>query len=330
MSNATSSMDLTAVARKAINCEALALTAMAERLDGSLEAATRLILAHPGKVIVCGVGKSGLVGQKIAATLCSTGTPAVFLHAAEAMHGDFGLYQPGDPTLLISNSGTTRELVRLMPTLRELRSPLIALVGRLDGPVAKGADVVLDASVECEADPLGIVPTASAVAAMAMGDALASALMIARGFKQEDFARFHPAGQLGRHLLLRVDETMHADEAVAWVSEGDTVHEVVIAMTEHPLGAACVVGEDKTLIGIITDGDIRRTLRNHEDIRGLHAGDVMTRNPIAITPHATLGEAAAVMEKRASQISVLPVVDEKTGQCLGLLRIHDVYQPTLG
>ena len=320
--------DLVSVAQTVLLTEAAVLKEAATvQMGKDIVNAAELILKSKGKLVVMGLGKSGLVGQKIAATFCSTGTPAVFLHAAEAMHGDLGIYQPGDPTLLISKSGCTAELVRLMPFLRQLDSPLIVIVGKIDAPIAIEADIVLNASIVEEADPLGIVPTSSAILTMAIGDALASTLMEARAFKKEDFARFHPAGQLGRNLLLHVSDVMH--KTVAWVQLETSFHQVVIAMTERPLGAACVVDADGALLGLITDGDIRRALQTREDIRGLTARDIMKENPVSIAPEATLGEAVALMEERASQISVLPVVGLKDQCCLGLFRLHDVYQPSL-
>jgi arabinose-5-phosphate isomerase len=309
--------------------EAQALLTAAERLDGNLVRATEIILSHPGKVVVSGLGKSGHIGKKIAATLCSTGTPAVFLHAAEAVHGDLGVYSPGDPTILISKSGSTAELVRLVPVLRQFESPLIGIFGNLNAPLPRAVDVVLDARVDREADPLNLAPTCSTAVALGLGDALAVALMAARRFTDLDFARFHPAGQLGRNLLQRVADVMHVGDRVAWVRHDDHIRQVVISMTEHPLGAACVVDDERRLLGIITDGDLRRALRTHEDIGSLRASDLMTADPTVTAPQVSLREAAVQMEERSSQIAVLPVVDPQTDRCLGLIRIHDIYQPQL-
>jgi arabinose-5-phosphate isomerase len=317
------------IAREVLTAEAQAILGVADRLDDNLAAAVALILAHPGKVVVSGIGKSGQIGHKIAATLASTGTPAVFLHAAEAVHGDLGIYTPGDPSLLISKSGATAELLRLIPVLRQFRSPLIALVGNLESPLARQADVVLDARVNREADTLNLAPTCSSTAALALGDALAVALMHARNFTQADFAQYHPAGQLGRSLWLTVADVMHRGEAVAWVAADTPLRQVIIAMTERPLGAACVVDAEGTLLGLITDGDLRRALVEQSDIREVKAGEIMTSRPTTVPPGAGLKEAARLMEDRPSQISVLPVVDPQTQRCLGLVRIHDIYQPEL-
>ena len=304
--------------------EAGAVARAAARLGGELIRAVELIRAHPGKVVVTGIGKSGHIARKIVATLCSTGTAAVFLHPAEAVHGDLGIYTPGDPTVLISKNGSSPELLSLVPLLREFHSPLIGILGSAAAPLAAQLDVLLDASVEREADPHNLAPTASAVAALALGDALAIALMCAGNFTREDFGRYHPGGQLGRNLRLSVREAMHGRDEVARVSPEASLKEVIIAMTLQPLGGACVVAADGALAGFITDGDLRRALTTHDDIRGLCAGDVMTRKPVTIGPEVSLGAALDLMERRPSQISVLPVVNE-AGQALGLLRIHDIY-----
>jgi len=282
-----------AAARAAMTIEAEAIARAAERLDGELVRAVELILAHPGKVVVTGIGKSGHIARKIVATLCSTGTAAVFLHPAEAAHGDLGIYTPGDPTILISKNGASSELQSLVPVLRE-------------------------------ADPHNLAPTASAVTALALGHALAIALMCARNFTPEEFGKFHPGGQLGRNLRLSVREAMHGAGEVAFVAPAAPLKDVIIAMTRCPMGGACVVAEDGALAGFITDGDLRRALTNHDDIRGLTAVDAMTRRPVTIGPEATLGQALELMERRRSQISVLPVVDGD-GRALGVVRIHDIY-----
>jgi len=317
------------VARSVLQAESRAIAAAAARLDQCLPRAVQLILDHQGKVVVSGVGKSGHIGQKIAATLASTGTPAVFLHAAEAVHGDLGIYTPGDPSILISKSGSTAELLRLVPILRQFRSPLIAIVGNPKSPLARQADIVMDARVEREADTLNLAPTCSTTVALALGDALAVSLMHARQFSLQDFARYHPGGQIGRNLWLRVADVMHQGEDVAWVRLDTPLRQVIIAMTERPLGAACVVDEEFSLLGLVTDGDLRRALLAHEDIRQLRSADCMSRKPLTVAPEASLREAIRLMEDRSSQISVLPVLDPKTRRCLGLVRIHDIYQPEL-
>ena len=312
-----------AAAREAMEIEAAALETAAARLNGDLIRAVELVLAHSGKVVVTGIGKSGHIARKIVATLCSTGTAAVFLHPAEAVHGDLGIYTPGDPTILISKNGSTRELLALVPLLRDFRSPLIGILGNAASPLAERVDVLLDASVEREADPHNLAPTASAVTALAVGHALAIALMCARHFTPEEFGRYHPGGQLGRNLRLSVREAMHAGEDSVCVAPETSLREVIIAMTRRPLGGACVVDADGRLAGFVTDGDLRRALTNHDDIRELAARDVMTARPVTVGPDATLGEALELMERRTSQISVLPVVDD-AGCALGILRLHDI------
>src|SRR5689334_17792149 len=242
-----------AAARTAMEIEADAVSRAACRLDGELIRAVDVILGHPGKVVVTGIGKSGHIARKIVATLCSTGTAAVFLHPAEAVHGDLGIYTPGDPTVLISKNGASSELQALVPLLRQFRSPLIGILGNASSPLASQIDVLLDAGVEREADPNNLAPTASAVTALALGHALAIALMTARNFTPEEFGRFHPGGQLGRNLKLNVAAAMHGPEEAAFVSPESALKEVIIAMTRRPLGGACVVDDDGRLSGFITD-----------------------------------------------------------------------------
>lgn len=318
--------DLIKLGKDVLKLEADCLIKAADRLGAGFASAVKMILAHKGKLVICGVGKSGLIAQKIAATLSSTGTPAIFMHACDAAHGDLGMYQEGDPTILISNSGTTSECMRVIPTLKKFNSKIISIVGNINSPMAKAADYVLDASCGGEADWLGIVPTNSTTLALALGDALACALMRAREFTKTDFAKFHPAGQLGRNLLLTVAEVMHKLPDCAVVSRKTKVRQVVIDMTNKPLGAACVLNEDGSLSGIVTDGDLRRMLQNIVDLDALECESIMTKSPIRIAPEASLGKAVELMEKRESRLSVLPVVDENE-KCLGLIRLHDVYQP---
>lgn len=313
------------VARTIFEQEAETILSASKRLNNDFSRAVELILAHQGKVIVSGVGKSGHVARKIAATLCSTGTPAVYIHPSEGAHGDLGIYQAGDPTVLLSKSGTSEELLRLVPVLKEFNSPIIAIIGNMESPLAKYADVVLDTSVYREADPNNLAPTSSTTLAMVMGDALALTLMQAKQFTSDDFHRYHPAGQLGRNLRLTVQDIMHRGNNVAWIYADASIKQVVIEMTQKPLGAACVIDDEHKLIGLITDGDLRRALLRHDDINLLLASDIMTVEPTTVSPNTKLKEALELMEHRTSQISVLPVIDEDTGRCSGLLRIHDIY-----
>jgi arabinose-5-phosphate isomerase len=319
-----------AAARSAMQTEGEAVLAASGRLGDNLLSAVELILGEPGtasgKVVVTGMGKSGHVARKIAATFQSTGTPGVFLHPTEAGHGDLGMCQAGDRVVMISKSGSTAELLDLVAPLRELDARFIGILGNLRSPLAAQMDVVLDASVLREADPAGYTPTASTVVALALGHALAVALMEARGFTAEHFRRYHPSGQLGHNLRLRVADVMHSGGEVAWVKADDSLKHVVIEMSQRPLGAACVVEDEHSLLGLITDGDVRRALRNHDDIRTLRASDVMTASPVYIGPGALVHEALCLMEDRPSQIYVLPVLETETNVCVGLLRLHDIYQ----
>jgi arabinose-5-phosphate isomerase len=314
--------------RDVMRAEAAAIEMAAARLDDAFAAAVDLILAAPTKLVVCGIGKSGHIGAKLAATFSSSGTSSIFLHAAEAIHGDLGVYQPGDPTIVLSKSGSTAEVLRLMPLFRKFKSPVIAIVGNINSPIAAAADVVIDASVEKEADPLNLMPTSSSTVSLAIGDALASALAKARDFTAEEFATFHPGGQLGRNLLMTVGDVMHPVERIACALPTETLREVVIRMTKAPYGAACVISDAGILEGIITDGDIRRILSEDGDILAKEVGSCMTASPISTYANMSLGKAVRMMEDRPSQISVLPVVDEDNGKCVGLLRLHDAYQPS--
>lgn len=314
-----------AAARAAMEIEARAIQAAAQKLDQTLLQAVELIRRHAGKIVVSGLGKSGHVAKKITATFQSTGTASVFLHPAEAMHGDLGVCQDGDPVVMVSKSGATSEMLNLVAPFKAMRSPLIGILGNVDSPLAKAMDVVLDASVQREADPGGFTPTASVAVALAIGHALAVALMESRGFSAEHFSRFHGGGQLGRSLRTRVREVMHCGEQVAWVGPEDSLKRIVVEMSRHPLGAACVIASGGALLGLITEGDVRRALEKHDDIRELTAASVMTASPVKIAPDALIHDALLLMEDRPMQISVLPVVE--SGRCLGLVRIHDLYRP---
>ena len=320
---------LKSIASEVLKQEGQELLDAADRIAESVVKSSDIISNHSGKVVLCGMGKSGLIAQKIAATLCSIGNKAVFLHAAEAVHGDLGIYAPGDPTILISKSGATEEMLRLIPILKEFNSPLIGILGNMKSPLVRQMDVVLDASVKKEADPLGIVPTSSTTLTLAIGDAIVGVLMSQGDFKQDDFARLHPAGDLGRRLRLIVENIMQSIQDVAIVSKNDNLRKVVIEMTEKPQGAALVLGGKNELIGIVTEGDLRRVLADGKDIDKIAVIDLMTPNPIAININSPLKEAIILMEDRKSQISVLPVVKNDGKTCAGLLRLHDIYQKNL-
>ena len=323
-----SNQDLKIIAASILKTEANELLHAADRVSESSVDAAKLIDNHNGKVMICGLGKSGLIAQKIAATFCSVGRKAVFLHAVDALHGDLGIFEAGDPTILISKSGSTEEIVRLIPILKEFESPLIGIVGNMNSSIIDDLDIVLDASVDNEADPLGIVPTSSTTLTLSIGDALAGVLMSVKGFNKNDFARYHPSGSLGKRLLLTVENIMQHISNVAVVNMTDKLRKVVIAMTEKPNGAAIVKCKNDGF-GLITDGDLRRCLAEGEDIDLLDAERIMTTDPVSISSNSSVDNALKLMEDRRSQISVLPVVSEEKGECLGLIRLHDIYQTRL-
>ena len=323
-----SNQDLKIIAASILKTEANELLQAADRVSKSIVDAAKLIDNHNGKVMICGLGKSGLIAQKIAATFCSVGNKAVFLHAVDALHGDLGIFEAGDPTIVISKSGSTEEIVRLIPILKEFESPLIGIVGNMNSSIIDDLDIVLDASVDNEADPLGIVPTSSTTLTLSIGDALAGVLMSVKGFNKNDFARYHPSGSLGKRLLLTVENIMQHISNVAVVNMTDKLRKVVIAMTEKPNGAAIVKCKNDEF-GLITDGDLRRCLAEGEDIDLLDAQKIMTTDPVSISSNSSVDNALKLMEDRRSQISVLPVVSEENGECLGLIRLHDIYQTRL-
>jgi arabinose-5-phosphate isomerase len=302
------------------------LLEVSKRIDDDIQQASELIINHPGKLVVCGLGKSGLIGQKIVATLCSTGTQSVYMHAAEAIHGDLGIYNPGDPTILISKSGNTEEIVKLIPILKEFKSPIIAIVGNVDSFIAKNANIILNATVEKEIDPLGVVPTTSSLVALAIGDALASVLMVQRGFDKEDFARNHPGGELGKQLALKVENIMHPINDVAQINNKDSISSCAKKMTDSPLGAALLL-ENGSLKGIVTEGDLRKSIASNLDLSN-SIEPFINDNPISIHSSVSILDAMKIMEDRSSKISCLPVIDSD-GKCLGLLTIHDLYQTKL-
>ncbi len=307
-------------ARRVLDVEASAIRALAERLGSGFAAAIELIAGRAGKVVVTGMGKSGHVCRKIAATLASTGTPAFFLHAAEALHGDVGMLERQDLVLAISNSGETQEILELLPILERLGLPLVAMTGRPDSTLARAADVVLDVSVAEEACPLGLAPTASTTATLAMGDALAVALLQHRGFRAEDFAALHPAGALGRKLL-RVSDLMHTGDALPRVSTATPTRDMLLEITSKRLGVTAVVGDDGRLAGVVTDGDLRRALSASDDLLAHTASAVMSRRPKTIAADALAAKALAIMEQHA--ITSLFVVDDE-GRPIGIVHLHDL------
>ncbi len=309
--------------RRVLEIEARALQALAGRLDESFTRAVEIVRACKGKVAVSGMGKSGLVGRKIASTLASTGTPAFFLHPAEAQHGDLGMLTRQDVVVGLSNSGETEELVRILPVIKRLGCPLVVMTGGVASSLARAGDVVLDVSVDVEACPLGLAPTASTTAALAMGDALAMALLVERGFRPEDFAVRHPGGSLGRQLFLKVSDLMHVGETIPKVRLDSSMRDVIVEITAKHLGAAAVVDARDRLCGILTDGDLRRALERHRDVLELRAGDVMTPHPKCVEPDVLAGEALRVLEHH--QITVLLVRHPRQPRrVMGVLHLHDL------
>ena len=310
-----------ALARKTFEIEAAAVLNMAVRVGPEFSAAVEVVLQCTGRVVVMGLGKSGHIGRKIAATLASTGTPAMFVHPGEASHGDLGMITAVDVVLAISNSGESEELTVILPTLRRLQVRVIALTGGVQSALAQHADVVLDSSVAQEACPLNLAPTASTTAQLAMGDALAVALLDARGFKPEDFARSHPGGSLGRKLLTHVADVMRSGDAVPSVRPDASLSELMREMSAKGLGASAVVDAQQRVLGIFTDGDLRRLIEKGADLRSMSAADVMHANPRHLVSSALAVEAVALMEQH--QITSVLVVDE-AGRLCGALNTNDL------
>jgi arabinose-5-phosphate isomerase len=312
-----------ALARKVLQTEAAAILALIPRLDERFENAVDLLLTCRGRVIVTGMGKSGIICRKIAATLNSTGTPALFLHPAEAIHGDLGVIQNDDVVVALSYSGETGEILRLLETIKRLGARLIAITGVAGSTLAQAADVALDCSVTEEACPMNLVPTASTTAALAIGDALAMTLLVAKGFRQEDFASLHPGGKLGKRLM-HVEHLMHAGKHCPIVRIDTRMRDVIYEMSKKGLGMTCVVNADDLLMGIITDGDLRRHMERASEILDMTAGDLMTRNPISIPPHTLAVEALNILEQR--KITSIIVVDGTPPCVAGVVSIHDLWR----
>ena len=311
------------LARKVLAIEADAVAGLIPRLDERFLEAVRLILACRGRVVVSGVGKSGHIARKIASTLASTGTPAFFVHAAEAGHGDLGMITRDDVMLALSNSGQSDELLTIIPLIKRRGAKLIALTGNPESTLAREADVCLDARVTQEACPLNLAPTASTTAALALGDALAIALLEARGFDEQDFARAHPGGALGRKLLTRVSDVMRTGDDMPSVADTASFSEALVEMSRKGMGMTAILDPGGRAIGIFTDGDLRRTLERQPDIRGLKIGEVMKRGPRTIAPHKLAAEAVELMERY--KIGQLLVVAED-GTLAGALNTHDLFR----
>jgi arabinose-5-phosphate isomerase len=310
-----------ALARKVLQTEAEAILALMDRLDGRFEAAVRLLLECHGRAIVTGMGKSGIICRKIAATLSSTGTPAFFLHPAEAVHGDLGAITSDDVVIALSYSGETEELLQVLETIKRLGARLIAITGDCKSTLGKSADVILDCHVSEEACPMNLAPTASTTAALALGDALAMTLLVAKGFRQEDFANLHPGGKLGKRLM-RVEQLMHGGTLAPIVDISTPMKDVIYEMNNKKLGMTCVVDNGR-LTGIITDGDLRRHMTDSRAILERTAGEIMTPNPITVHHEMFAVEALNVMEQR--KITAVVVVGSDK-QVEGVLHLHDLWR----
>jgi arabinose-5-phosphate isomerase len=304
-----------------LETEAQAVIRLKERIDDQFVRACYYLLACEGRIVVIGIGKSGHIGGKIAATLASTGSPAFFVHPAEASHGDLGMITRKDVVLALSNSGETEEITVLVPLIKRLGVPLIALTGNPASTLAQAADVHIDVSVAKEACPLGLAPTASTTAALAMGDALAISLLEARGFTTEDFARSHPGGRLGRRLLLLIDDVMHTGDAIPRNAPADRLNTALLEMTHKGLGITVVTDPNQRVLGVFTDGDLRRTLDRRIDVHTATVGEVMTRHCKTVQPGTLAAEALQLME--TYKINALPVVDADD-RLLGVLNMHDL------
>jgi arabinose-5-phosphate isomerase len=311
-----------ALARKVLQTEAAAILALVDRLDDRFDRAIRLLIDCRGRVIVTGMGKSGIICRKIAATFSSTGTPAFFLHPAEAIHGDLGVLQADDVIVALSYSGETDELLGLIETIKRLGARLIAITGDPQSTLSKAADVALDCHVSKEACPLNLVPTASTTAALALGDALAMTLLVAKGFKQENFANLHPGGKLGKRLM-RAEQLMHSGDQAPVVRAGDEMREVIYEISRKKLGMSCVVDAAGRLVGIITDGDLRRHMADTADLLAQRAEVVMSRNPVTIPPDTLAVEVLNTLERR--KITSVVVVNGEQ-QVLGVVHLHDLWR----
>ncbi|MCS7203894.1 MAG: KpsF/GutQ family sugar-phosphate isomerase [Thermodesulfovibrio sp.] len=314
--------NLIEVAKRVLSIEAQSIAALEERIDENFVKAVEIIHNCKGRVVVTGIGKSGLIGRKIAATLASTGTPSFFMHPAEASHGDLGMVTENDVILAISNSGETEEIIKLIPILKYFNVKIIALTGNKKSTLAKQADVVLDVSVKEEACPFGFIPTASTTATVAMGDALAVALIMRNGFKKEDFAVLHPGGSLGKRMLIKVKDLMHVGDELPIAYPDTSMIEAILEITSKRLGAVVIIDKDFSILGIITDGDVRRGVQRWgKEFFELKASQVMTSNPKLIEEDELAAVALSVMRKYS--ITSLVVPDEK-GKLKGIIHIHDI------
>lgn len=316
-------MESLEIVRSVFETQISALQKTAEAIRNQIPQALRLLETCTGKIVVTGIGKSGHIAHKISATLASTGSPSVFLNANEALHGDLGILAPGDVVVMLSKSGTTAELIRILPKIKTLGIKTMGILGNTNTPLAQKLDVVLDASIEKEGSPFNLAPMSSTTVALVIGDALAAALMTKKGYKAEDFASNHPAGQLGKNLLLKASDVMHSGESLPTLRPDQSIKEAIFMLTRKNLGGVCVVNDDQTLAGFITDGDIRKYLSSEDDLYKPASG-IMTRNPLFCLPDQSLGQVLNLMENPTRQIYVAPVLEEAEGKVVGIIRMHDI------
>lgn len=311
------------IARDVFDSQIRALQKTAANLGDEFSAAVKVLSECKGKIVLCGVGKSGLIGAKVAATLSSTGSPALFLNANEALHGDLGILAREDVLVMISKSGTTPELLRILPKALSLGIPCIGIFGKTGTPLALRMDVLLDASVQKEGSPFGLAPMASSTVALVLGDALAAALMTMRGMTESDFASNHPAGQLGKNLLLRAADVMHSGDRLPIIRPDQSIKEAIMELTRKNLGGICVCREDMNLQGFVTDGDVRKYLSRSDDLQ-VGIQEIMTTHPVCCTPEMSLGQVLNLLENPVRQIYVAPVTEPSSGKVLGIIRMHDI------
>ena len=314
-------MDIINYAKEIFDSEIEELKIVREKIDSEMIDVVNIILESKGKVVVTGIGKSGLIGKKIAATLASTGTYAVFMNSAEGLHGDLGMISKDDVVLAISNSGNSDEIVAILPSIKKIGAKIIAMTGNRNSKLGRAADKILNIGVKREGCPLNLAPMSSTTSTLVMGDALAAILIKMRDFKPENFALYHPGGSLGKRLLMRVSDVMHKDEKIPFCDKESSIDNVILVMTEKRLGAVCVMNGD-LMVGIITEGDIRRALKRKEEFFNLKAKDIMTRNFTRVSEDSMAIDALELMENRESQISVLPVF--KDVKLVGIVRVHDL------
>ena len=315
--------DSTQIIKEVFDTQIKALLRTSVVIEPLLNQAVKLLQNCCGKIVLTGIGKSGLIAHKISSTLASTGSPSIFINANEALHGDLGILTKEDVVVMLSKSGSTPELIRILPKIKSLDIKTLGIFGNPSTNLAGRLDVVLDASVESEGSPFNLAPMSSTTVALVIGDALAAALMLAKELQESDFAANHPAGQLGKNLLMKASEVMHQGDAMPVVYPSQSIKEAIIVLTKKNLGGLCVIEEQGKLVGFITDGDIRKYLSNEDNLQA-EVSSIMTRTPKSIDPEMTLGQVLNLMENPQQQIYVAPVIEKNSGKALGIIRMHDI------